>query len=319
MGAHKIPMHPLNYAIFYDYCAGHNKTLIAEIDQLISSGKIFDNETGLRLYKTYICHSTLESFENIHTQLLQLITGASNSASKTNKKAAEANDRITQTSKQLGQLEIPNTLERLLLEIMAETQQLAEASQSLKTELSHAQREMERLRKEMSHIRVAAKTDTLTGLLNRGAFEEELALMLTGERPKEACLALLDIDHFKRINDDFGHLVGDKVLKFFGGLIKKHALKHHTVARYGGEEIAMLMPNTTLDQALAISEKIRKLLESSQLKRTGKDEPIGKVTVSIGISSAKTEDTAENLIDRADQALYKAKNQGRNQVVISWA
>lgn len=316
MNSHKIPMHPLNYAIFYDYCAGHNQGLIVEVDKLLTNRQLFNYEASLRLYQTYICHATLKGFEAVYAQLFQVITSASSSAGKTNEKASEANDRFTEKSKKLAQLEIPQTFGRLILDIQIETQQLAEASQQLKNELRHAQCEMERLRKEMSHIRIIAKTDALTGLLNRGAFEEELALMLTGDRSQQACLALLDLDHFKRINDDFGHLVGDKVLKFFGGLIKKHAFKHHKVARYGGEEIAILMSETSVDQALMLCEKIRKLLETSQLKRTGKDEPIGKVTVSIGISALKIEDTAENLIDRTDQALYQAKRQGRNQIVI---
>lgn len=125
----------------------------------------------------------------------------------------------------------------------------------------------------------------------------------------------MDIDHFKRNNDSFGHLIGDKVIKYFALLLKKHAAEHHHVARYGGEEMAIIMPDTTLAEAMSLAEQIRIFLESSQLKRKDNTESIGKVTVSTGIALFQLGDTADSILDRADKALYRAKETGRNRVV----
>ena len=87
-------------------------------------------------------------------------------------------------------------------------------------------------------------------MLNRRAFDEALIELVENATTKNACLAMMDIDHFKRVNDNFGHLIGDKVIKYFASLLKKHAAERHYVARYGGEEMAIIMPDTTLAEAL---------------------------------------------------------------------
>ncbi|MFA5982605.1 MAG: diguanylate cyclase [Methylococcaceae bacterium] len=319
MGKYNIAMHPINYAIFYDYAIGHNPSLIHDVDTLIANKQRFDYGISLNLFKTHICNSTVECFENINSELNRLISGISVSVSQTSEKTTLATQNFTATSQSLKQLDDPQKLQLLLSNMVLETQQLTETSKQLKSELEQAQKEMDQLKNELTHIRTVAKTDALTGLLNRGAFEEAMSELLEETdscSANQTCLAILDIDNFKRINDKFGHLVGDKVLKFFGSLLKKNALKNHIIARYGGEEIIMLMPETSLGEALNLTEHIRKLLETSQLKRTDKAESIGKVTVSVGITKLKAGDTTESFIGRADQALYQAKNNGRNQVVI---
>ncbi|PPD19520.1 MAG: GGDEF domain-containing protein [Methylomonas sp.] len=319
MGQYGIPAHPINYAIFYDYCTGQNESLKIEIDTILAEQQGFDDETSLRLYKTFVCNSTVDRFENMHNQLNELIAKIYKSIDITEIKTTLANEHFAQTSLDLRQQQTPQALEQFLTHIISESHQLSVASKMLKSELELAKEGMERLKKEISKTRTIAKIDALTGLLNRGAFEDELRILFSTAKPQQLSLALLDLDHFKRINDNFGHLVGDKVLKFFGGLILKHTRKHHIAARYGGEEIVILMPNTSLQDAVDMNENLRKFLECSQLKRTDKNEPIGKVTVSVGITQLTEHDTMESFIDRADQALYQAKNQGRNQVVVKRA
>jgi diguanylate cyclase len=126
----------------------------------------------------------------------------------------------------------------------------------------------------------------------------------------------MDIDHFKRVNDSFGHLVGDKVIKHIAATIKKQAAEHHLVARYGGEEFAIIMPDTKSAEAYDLLEKIRQVLEVSSLTYKGNTEAIGKVTVSSGIASLQASDGAYSIILRADKALYRAKETGRNKVVV---
>lgn len=314
MSQNNIPTNPINYAIWYEYVAGTNSKLNAEIDKLISAKSAFDADTTMGLYSKYVCNASVDSFEVINGKLQQLITQTALSVTNSSLKASEASDKFTQSSQALTVIRNEADLNSILSEIIKETKQLADVSQALKHQLDDTNKEMEQLRSELTHVREVAKTDALTGLLNRRAFDKELNDLFS-KADKQLCLAILDLDHFKRINDSFGHPIGDKVLKYFASLLMEHAAKNHFVARYGGEEMAMIMPDTSMSDALELAEKIRKFLETSNLKRKDNTESIGRITVSIGVAALKQNDTPETLIDRADQALYKAKESGRNQVV----
>ena len=315
MMQYNVPVDPMNYAVWYHYVAGTNGDLNKVIDTFIRDQKPFDSDATLSLYKTYICNTSLESYERINSNLLQLISQTTRSVNATSEKASVAGDNFNVKLKKLKTTENETNLKSILVEIILETTQLAEASKALKNQLDNTHKEMEQLRNELTHVREAAHTDGLTGLLNRWAFDKTLGELIENSTVKNACLAILDIDHFKRINDSFGHLVGDKVIKFFATLLKKHAAEHHHVARYGGEEMAIIMPDTTLTEAFNLVERIRQVLDKSQLKHKNDTEAIGKVTVSAGISALQAVDTANTFIERADNALYRAKETGRNKVL----
>jgi diguanylate cyclase len=315
MMQYHVPVDPLNYAVWYHYVAGTDADLNKAVDTLIRDQKPFDYDTSLNLYKTHICNASAESFEKINSTLQRLISQTTLSVNATSEKASAAGDNFNDKLKELKSAQNEANLKSILIEIILETTQLAEASKALKNQLDNSNKEMEQLRNELTQVRVVANTDGLTGLLNRFAFDKILGELIESATTKNVCLAILDIDHFKRINDSFGHLAGDKVIKYFASLMKKHAAEHHHVARYGGEEIAIIMPDTTLTEAFNLIEQIRSVLDKSRLKHKG-DETIGKVTVSAGIASLQAVDTTYTFIERADNALYRAKETGRNKVVI---
>jgi len=315
MMQHNVPVDPLNYAVWYHYVAGTNADLNKAIDTLIRDQKSFDSDISLNLYKTHICNASVESFEKINSHLQRLISQTTLSVNATSEKASAAGDNFKDKLKELKSAQNEANLKSILIEIILETTQLAEASKVLKNKLENTNKEMEQLRNELTQVRVVANTDGLTGLLNRLAFDKALGELIENATTKNVCLAILDLDHFKRINDSFGHLVGDKVIKYFASLMKKHAAKYHYVARYGGEEMAIIMPDTVLTEAFNLIEQIRRALDKSNLKHKNDTETIGKVTVSAGIASLKAVDTAYTFTDRADKALYRAKETGRNRVV----
>ena len=315
MMEHHVPVDPVNYAVWYHYVAGTNPDLNKAIDNLIRDQKPFDSDTSFNLYKTYVCNASLESFEKINSNLLRLIDQIAFSVNATSKKASAAKDKFNVKLNEIKIAEKESNLKSILLGVIFETTQLAEVTNALKNQLDTANKEMKQLRNELDHVREASNTDGLTGLLTRRAFDMALDELVKNASTKNVCLSLLDIDHFKRVNDSFGHLVGDKVLKYVATLLKKYSAEHHYVARYGGEEMAIIMPNTTLIEAFNLIEQIRRELENSLLKYKGDTETIGKVTVSAGIASFKVRDTAYTFIERADNALYQAKETGRNKVV----
>lgn len=159
-----------------------------------------------------------------------------------------------------------------------------------------------------------AMVDPVTGLANKRALLEfvqrEVARSSRHARP--LCLAMMDIDHFKRLNDAHGHLAGDHVLRGLASLLNNHVRGDELAARYGGEEFAFVLPEATLEEARGFCERIRRAIASHGFEFEGDALP---VTVSLGVAACERDDTAEGLIGRADDRLYRAKRAGRNLVV----
>jgi diguanylate cyclase (GGDEF)-like protein/hemerythrin-like metal-binding protein len=174
---------------------------------------------------------------------------------------------------------------------------------------------VERLQAQLEEAYQRSITDPLTGVWNRNQFNEFVRVEVPrSERYEQpACLLVLDIDHFKQVNDNFGHGIGDQVLQQFAGLVKDQIRMVDSLFRWGGEEFVILLPNTSLTAARFIAERIRRVVSEADFK------PVPQVTVSIGAAELERGESPEDWFDRADQAIYRAKSQGRNQVVCATA
>jgi len=314
--AQKMMPTPVNYALIYEHVSGSNQKLSSAIEILIKQQRPFNTELVIKLYYKYINDTSLESFDRVNNELESLINKTRKTVEETSQKASDAGIAFEEQAASAAVVESNKELQKVISDVVAEATGLAKMSQSLKAELDSTNQEMESLRAELIRVREAAATDALTGLLNRGSFDMALNKLISQGNSTEGCLVMLDLDFFKKVNDTYGHLIGDSVLKFTGNLLKKHAEPQHSSVRYGGEELAIIMPETSLKKSAEIAEKIRSALEKSRLKKRGSSESIGKITVSIGITRLKEKDTSEDCIMRADNALYQAKGTGRNKVVI---
>lgn len=156
-------------------------------------------------------------------------------------------------------------------------------------------------------------TDHLTGLRNRRAVEDILSMEMEIARrySRPLCFALIDVDHFKRINDTYGHDVGDEVLKKLARIMNSELRASDVLGRWGGEEFALVIPETDIHGAKALCDRLRRKVEGTHFDK------VGKVTVSIGATQFRREDTVRSLVKRADEALYRAKEGGRNRVEIN--
>lgn len=184
--------------------------------------------------------------------------------------------------------------------------------EKLTERLQSVQQESDGLRKRLKEERDLAMVDPLTGIPNRFAYNERLQQEVARWRRYQSplVLAVWDVDRFKSINDTFGHQAGDKVLTVIAKLLHKQVRETDFVARYGGEEFVLLLPETELENAAVVTEQIRKSVESCEFHFRGDPVPI---TISCGMSEFRDGDSAEQVFSRADAALYKAKENGRNQ------
>ena len=201
----------------------------------------------------------------------------------------------------------------------ASEQKRIESLQSEKKELldrlNSMEKQSETLRQSAEDAHVRSRTDPLTGLPNRLAydqrFDEELARFNRYGTQFSLCVA--DIDYFKQVNDKYGHLAGDKVLRLMSRILKKHLRNVDFIARFGGEEFVILMPSTDALAAEIATEKVRSVIETSPFNFHG--EPV-KITMSFGITQAQADDSVSSMFARADKAMYRAKQEGRNRVSI---
>ncbi|WP_083346400.1 GGDEF domain-containing protein [Terriglobus roseus] len=166
-----------------------------------------------------------------------------------------------------------------------------------------------------------AMTDGLTGLSNRRAFDAELERQWSRvlAESSQFSLVLLDIDHFKKFNDEYGHLAGDDCLRVVGAAVKSAVRDGDVVARYGGEEIAIILPSTDSQEAVIVAEAVRNAIENLGIEHGGNPEGGSKVTASFGVATALARAGGairmpESLLLSADKALYMAKSEGRNCV-----
>lgn len=182
-------------------------------------------------------------------------------------------------------------------------------------ELARTKKETAMLKEQLHESQKKMLRDPLTGLANRMAYEERIAVEINRckRNSEPLCLAMWDIDHFKKINDTYGHDAGDRVLKFLSKIIHARIRKVDMFARIGGEEFALLMPDTNLENALNLNNHLRNSLENSGFHYNGTPCTI---TASVGIARVEAHDNAETAMRKADEALYQSKGAGRNRCTV---
>ena len=202
--------------------------------------------------------------------------------------------------------------------LMVENDKMRSRTADLQVNLENSQRQIERLKTNLADAEEQGLSDPLTGLRNRRSFDIMLASQVASARSSThpLCLIIADIDHFKAINDRYGHPTGDEVLKWFARILSSNVKGRDTVARYGGEEFAIIMPQTTLENAATIAGQIKAQLNALFWQKPGAPNTMLRVTSSFGVAQLTNGEGTSGLIARADAKLYEAKAQGRNRVAL---
>lgn len=311
----KINPNTINYQVWYSYFKGDKPRLRQEMDALLKDTYGYNDRAGRRLFAEY-----LEDDEE-HTELDKLFKRLLDAMMKklgewTHKLETntEQLDKYSQdlSSQKLNQDELKN----LTHSMITTTTQMRDHNQTFQKELMTALTEIQKLKRQLIEAQAESMADELTQLGNRKAFNlamEELTTQQENEPP--LFLIMTDIDHFKKFNDSFGHLVGDSVLRYFANIMRKQQKKNHTCCRYGGEEFAVLVQNGDMDQARAHAETLRSELKKVHLKRKDTGEVLPDITASFGVAQYRQYEAIDEFIKRADDMLYKAKQSGRNRVI----
>src|SRR5690348_8653866 len=318
MIAHQVPPTPENYAVWYAYATGMPE-LRRTIDILISNKQEFSQALNAELYSRF-CDSNRHL--NVVTETSGRLHYAIEQVSRFLKSASgEASDfgkTLDQFSNEMGAAAEDNVEFRALLSgLIFETQHMVERNHALEDRLNQSSSEIAELRQSLEEVRREALTDALTGIPNRKFFETRLreAARDAMESGEALSLLILDIDHFKQFNDNYGHQLGDQVLRLVARTLTDSVKGRDTPARYGGEEFAIILPQTRLKDAKGLADQIRRTIMSRRVVRKNSGDDYGTITMSIGVACYRPGEQLLETVRRADAALYQAKRNGRNRVV----
>jgi diguanylate cyclase len=317
MGKHPAAFNPLTFTLWYEYAASINPELITALDLALTKPAPIDDALVHKLYEEHIVSVDAEAVERIGVDMERLMRSVVHTASQTGHHAGAFGAQLTGLTEALA----ANDAEALapkLSEVLASASVMKNSVDSLQKKVSASQEEIARLRGDLERARGEALLDPMTGIFNRRGFEQKLQALITGNRTSDDthCLVMLDIDHFKKVNDTHGHLMGDRVIQAVGEILRVSVTQEaHAAARYGGEEFAILMPSASVDQSASLAESVRERTKAIKIRKRDTQEVLFSVTLSGGVASLQPGDDAAALIARADAALYQAKQTGRDRVV----
>jgi diguanylate cyclase len=251
--------------------------------------------------------------EVAYKSLLEILESVGELTSDVDHRSSE----IREVHRTVDGLAVSGELDSLRHVLLGQIVTVLKSNQRLEEDLNFARSRMEEQAAEIDRTRQESRTDPLTGAFNRKAFDEKLDLMVQTFHRKAIpfTLAMLDIDHFKWINDTHGHQTGDHVLTQLAQTMSGALRTHDFVARFGGDEFAILLGRSDMKTALIVAERLH---QSVARINFGMSEKTGEtaVTISMGLAGVREGDTCESILGRADKALYKSKRQGRNQVQV---
>lgn len=315
LAKNSIPPSPLNFQLGYDHAAGRSETLREDLNELLAAGKAPSEEILWQLYKKHFIQDD-NALDEMREELRDIIVNIQGEFKRSGVDISGYTKTLNDFATALGSQAPAESMSAEVRQMIRDTRSMEQSQHRLESEMSSILTEVESLRKELKQVKKESLIDALTGIFNRKAFDTsfEETIQTALKENGQFYLLLADIDHFKQFNDTFGHLVGDKVLKFVANTLKSCSGKNNLAARFGGEEFAIIVQEKTLIKTEAIAEKIRISISSGELKDKASGKSYGKLTISIGIAQLRMNDKAKDLIKRADKALYLAKERGRDRI-----
>ncbi|MFW0754185.1 GGDEF domain-containing protein [Pseudomonas sp. H11T01] len=313
MVRHNIAPNPVHYALWYTYSKGLEPELNRHLDRVVKDFDSFPPESAAKLFRDYIIRDELEDARAGQQEVINLVDDMERDVSRSVKGSLNFQASLEHC---LEMLEEPSSdgLPTLLSELQQSTQLMQDQQELFLSQLHAAQNEIKSLRDKLERTQLAATLDGLTQVLNRNTFTRVLEQALS-KAPQGVALVMLDIDHFKQFNDQYGHPLGDRVLQHVGQVLRNSLPSHAMAARYGGEEFCVILQGCTdLTSAHAFAEQLRLKIQSLRIKARSTEKVLDTITASFGVALFEAGDNLESLLTRADDALYQAKRNGRNQV-----
>ena len=316
--ARSQPADPRSYALWYKFATGNSGLLCAAVNSRLARGGTLDAKDIDELHSAHISPTDASAkvtrlgarVAGEIEQVKAMIEAAEGSAS-------HYSANLTDVSRRLGTVQDRDGVRAIVERLVKATKAMETSNVKLQDQLQVMWEEIAQLRRELDVVRTESLTDALTSLGNRKFFDAALERSVAECHAENEPLSLLlaDVDHFKQINDTFGHVVGDRVLRFVASTLKDTITGKDIATRYGGEEFAVIMPRTPLRAAVDVAEQLRLAVKKAELVRRSTGEKQSCLTISIGVAALHARTSPQALIEAADVCLYAAKRSGRNCVI----
>ncbi len=317
MSQHNVIPSPSNYQVWYEYASEGNMSLNKTIDEMIKKNSSFTSKLSNNLFERFFStdqeqNAVTHAGQGIQTELAKI----SKAVRVINNGTVKYNTVLSDSLRGLDDIQGGSEMKNIISDLMENTKEMALGNNSAQKKLQESAKTVQKLQAALEAVRQESLTDMLTNIGNRKSFEENLkkAIQDASKNNGDLCLVIGDIDFFKKFNDTWGHHVGDQVLKAVAHSIKTRVGDVGTTARYGGEEFVILLPGTTMEDAMELSEMVRLSISQRSMKRKSTGERIGKITCSFGVAKYRINEHRNEFLERADAALYRSKSNGRNQV-----
>ncbi|MDQ1153692.1 GGDEF domain-containing protein [Brevundimonas sp. SORGH_AS_0993] len=306
---------PLNFELWMYYLGDPEGALGDEIRRLLKERTVISDETSEMLAAEYLPRGRLsEEIRDAGAVLDRELASIQTAIAKAHKTQADYGVTLAGASESMDSTRGAAAIKDLVGGLSHATRRVRRETAILEERLESSNKEIARLQRHLEQVRREAMTDALTNLSNRKAFDERLAELCSETETAPLALALLDIDHFKRFNDTWGHQTGDQVLRYVATVLSRLCVGDRFAARFGGEEFAVIFPGEKTGSVTAVLETIRKEVAARSLRRRSTNDDLGTVTISAGFALREPGETAASLLGRADVALYDSKRAGRNCV-----
>ncbi len=308
-----VQSNPIHYSVIYEWLSEIDPYFTDTVQTNIDNNNYNDN-TAETLYMTLVAQFLHEKIPN--EEMESLLNGLIAHISNWITHSKQRQSIILNDLHSILEQELPPQVSHTLTSsVMPNFLSLHEETEQLREQVSKSSTAVDKLKEELKKANFFAKTDELTNIPNRRGFNENMegVVQLSLQNQSPFALILLDLDFFKKVNDTFGHIVGDSALRYVSKLLKEETKGRDCIARIGGEEFSIILPDTSYDNAIKVAENIRLKIASKTLSVKDQKKPL-KLTLSSGIAIYRKGEDIETLFQRADEALYLAKNNGRNRV-----
>ncbi|TXN41550.1 GGDEF domain-containing protein [Methylobacterium sp. WL30] len=318
-----IPPTPRSFEVFYALFDGGNRPLVSHVRECEANGQLLTAGYIDALHRDYIDRG--EDSARVAAgadDLADVAQGIVEQVTRDGDAIRAYGGTLDHWRTHLNASSGTEELLRAVTMLTAETEGASARNRVLEAQLSASVGRIARLREDLLQVRQEAATDALTGIANRRAFDSKLRRAIkdaVANPSSRFALLMIDVDHFKRFNDEHGHKTGDQVLRRVARMLADNVKGRDTAARFGGEEFVILLAGADHAVARTVAWQMCERLAAQVLMKRGTGETVGRVTISIGVAEHRAGESGADLIERSDAALYEAKRTGRNRVCVAEA